>query len=126
MTVQHSFSKIEKELLPAFRQHIGAAESTEDVKKFFVYTVADLLGRATGGELKPMYEDIRLNHTDEIDARQFTFSDSLTGNPLFSSIWSSSDLQHIISRFASSACHRYRHLEKNPEKTDSKIRMGAA
>lgn len=123
MTVQHSFSKIEKELLPAFRQHIGTAESTEDVKKFFVHTVLDLLDRATDGELKPMYEDVRLNHTEENEARQFAFSDSLTGNPLFTSIWSTSDLQHIVSRFASSACNRYTHLEKNPEKTELKIRM---
>ena len=37
MTKQISFTKIENDLLPKFRKAIGAAESTEDVKKFFIY-----------------------------------------------------------------------------------------
>lgn len=123
MTVQHSFSKIEKELLPAFRQQIGSAESTEDVKKFFVHTILDLVNRASGGELQPKYEDIRLNQAADSDACQFIFSDSLTVSPHFSAIWAQSDLQHIVGRFAASACNRYKHLEKNPEKTEAKIRM---
>jgi len=123
MTVQLSFSKIEKELLPAFRQQIGSAESTEDVKKFFVHTILDLVSRACGDDVKPRYEDIHLNDTGKSDECKFSFSDSLTANPQFSSIWGESDLQHIVDRFAVAACHRYKHLKKNPEKTEAKIRM---
>jgi hypothetical protein len=123
MTVQHSFSKIEKELLPAFRQQIGAAESTEDVKKFFVHTIRDFVTKVTDGELKPVYEDIALNHAGESGDCQFNFSENITTHPAFSSIWEKSDMRHIVSRFASSACNRHKHLEKNPEKTEAKIRM---
>jgi len=123
MTVQHSFSKIEKELLPAFRQQIGSAESTEDVKKFFIHTIQDLVIKATGGELQPRYEDIKLNHLAEAGAGCFELGDTLTANPHFSSIWGGSDLQHIVGRFAEAASNRYKHLEKNPEKTEIKIRM---
>lgn len=123
MTVQHSFSKIEKELLPAFRQQIGTAESTEDVKKNFVYTTSDLLGRATGGELKPRYEDIHLNPAADDDSRKFDFSGRIMDNPAFMAVWRDSDLPHIVSRFAASASNRYKHLEKNPENSEAKIRM---
>jgi hypothetical protein len=123
MTVQHSFSKIEKELLPAFRQQIGAAESTEDVKKFFVHTILDFVTKATGGELKPVYEDISLNHAGEVGDSQFNLSESITSHPVFRSIWETSDMRHIVGRFASSACNRHKHLEKNPGKTEAKIRM---
>lgn len=123
MTVQHSFSKIEKELLPAFRQQIGSAESTEDVRNFFFHTIKDLVHRASAGELQPGFEDIRLNHGADSESCRYSFSESLASNPQFSSIWGSSDLQHIVGRFAASACNRYKHLEKNPEKTEAKIRM---
>lgn len=123
MTVQHSFSKIEKELLPAFRQQIGTAESTEDVKKNFVYTTSDLLDKATGGELKPRFEDIHLVPAAEDDSCKFDFSGRLMDNPAFIAVWRNSDLQHIVGRFAASASNRYKHLEKNPEKTEAKIRM---
>ena len=38
MARQLSFSKYEQELRPELRQNLNIAESTEDVKKFFVYT----------------------------------------------------------------------------------------
>ncbi len=123
MTVQHSFSKIEKELLPAFRQQISTAESTEEVKKFFIHTIQDLLHRATEGELKPLYEDVFLNPVTVEDDCQFRFSDKLKADTAFSTIWLDSDLQHIVGRFAGAACNRYTHLGKNPEKTEAKIRM---
>jgi hypothetical protein len=112
MTVQHSFSKIEKELLPAFRQQIGAAESTEDVKKFFVHTISELVNKATDGEINLIFEDIRLNHTTDSDCCKFIFSDTLVNDSTFSSLWKNSDLSNIIDRFASSACNRYTHLQE--------------
>jgi len=124
MTVQHSFSKIEKELLPAFRQQIGSAESTEDVKKFFVHTIQELVRMASDGALMPRYEDIRLHHVLESEGEpRFGLGENLMTDPQFVSVWSVSDLPHIVDRFATSACNRYKHLEKNPEKTEAKIRM---
>lgn len=124
MTVQHSFSKIEKELLPAFRNQIGAAESTEDVRKFFVHTILELFSRATEGEITQEFEDIKLNYNpDSEDCGMYILSDAIKNQEAFKNIWEASDLQHIIDRFAQAACNRYKHLEKKPEKTESKIRM---
>jgi len=123
MTVQHSFSKIEKELLPAFRQQIGSAESTEDVKKFFVHTIVELVSRATEEQVTPRYEDVSLNTNTTEEGCKFKFSDSITSNSTFDSIWKGSDLSNILDRFAATACNRYTHLLKNPGKTEAKIRM---
>lgn len=123
MTVQHSFSKIEKELLPAFRQQIGSAESTEDVKKFFVHTISELISRATEEKLKPRYEDITLKTKSPEDSSKFQFSDFITSNSEFDTIWKSSDLSSIMDRFAAAACNRYTHILKNPSKSEAKIRM---
>jgi hypothetical protein len=60
MTNQASFSKIEKELRAGLRENINTAESTEDVKKFFVYAIQELLDKVLEGQMKVEYEDIRL------------------------------------------------------------------
>jgi hypothetical protein len=41
----------------------------------------------------------------------------------FIELWQASDLPQIVSRFAELAVGRYKHLGKNPRKTEAKIRM---
>ena len=121
MTAQQSYCRIEKELLPAFRQQMSTAESTEEVKKFFIHTVMELLRRVSDGAIGAAYEDIRLERTGE--TCRFELSRNLSEDPSFIAVWDDSDLPRIVGRFAVSACNRHRHLEKNPEKTESKIRL---
>ena len=45
MSKRLSYTKYEQELLPDFRAKINRAESTEDVKKFFVRTIQELFGQ---------------------------------------------------------------------------------
>jgi len=52
MKKKFSFTRCEREILPNFRQKIGKAESTEDVKKFFVYTVNELFRNVFEGQLE--------------------------------------------------------------------------
>jgi hypothetical protein len=120
MTTQFSFSKIENELLPGFRKKIGSAESTEDVKKFYVYTMQDLFRQAFSGNLNLEYGDIFLqpNH-DQL----FVLSERVKARADFVTIWKNSDLSHVITRFTETAINRSKHLEKNPAKTEAKIRM---
>jgi hypothetical protein len=121
MTTQRSFSRIEKDLLPAFRQHVSSAESTEDVKKFFVHTALELFDKAANGQLNLEYEDVALDPENESQA--FLLSEVLTGNTVFTAVWHDSDLANILRRFAVTAVNRYKHLAKNLEKTEAKIRM---
>jgi hypothetical protein len=118
MARQLSFSKYEQELRPELRQNLNIAESTEDVKKFFVYTIQKLFGRVLEGKEPFTYEDIRL---DPQEQSGFIISDRLLRNPDFAAVWRDSDLSNIVQRIADAAGNRHKHLQKNPAKTEAKI-----
>ncbi len=118
MPKQVSYSKIEKEVRPMLRENIGLTESTEDVKKFFVYAAKELLERVLDGKISFRYEDIALA-PDEEDG--FTISPSLRGDEHFGKAWKDSDLPHILRRMAEVSLKRYVHLKKLPDKTEAKI-----
>jgi hypothetical protein len=118
MARQLSFSKYEQELRPELRQNLNIAESTEDVKKFFVYTVQKLFDRVMEGKEAFTYEDIRLEPLQESG---FIISDRLRADPTFESVWKNSDLSNIVKRLADAAGNRHKHLMKNPAKTEAKM-----
>ena len=118
MARQLSFSKYEQQLRPELRQNLNIAESTEDVKKFFVYTIQKLFGRVLEGKEAFQYEDIRLA---PLEQSGFIISDKVLGNPEFAAVWQNSDLSNIVQRIADAAGNRHKHLLKNPTKTEAKI-----
>lgn len=118
MIRQVSYSKIEKEVRPGLREKLNVAESTEDVKKFFVYAVKELLDKVLEGETAVQYEQITLA-PDEKEG--YTLSPSLLHDSRFQKVWENSDLPHIVRRMAEVAVKRYTHLEKHPDKTEAKI-----
>jgi hypothetical protein len=118
MARQLSFSKYEQQLRPELRQNLNIAESTEDVKKFFVYTIQKLFGRVLEGKEAFRYEDIRLA---PLEQSGFIISEKVLGDPEFTAVWQNSDLSNIVKRIADAASNRYKHLQKNPAKTESKI-----
>ncbi len=120
MTRQRSFAKIEKQLLPKFRNNISTAESTEDVKKFFVYVMRDFFSQAFAGKLDLAYDDIKLQPEQD---PPFVLSEQVLNREDFASEWNASDLPRVMASFAGLAANRYKHLAKNPEKTEAKIRM---
>ena len=118
MARQLSFSKYEQQLRPELRQNLNIAESTEDVKKFFVYTIQKLFGRVLEGKEAFRYEDIRLAPMEQSG---FIISDKVLEDPEFEAVWQNSDLSNIVKRIADAASNRHKHLQKNPAKTESKI-----
>jgi len=120
MSRQLSFTKQENDLLPKFRKMINEAESTEDVRKFFVYCIQELLAHAFAGRLEVRFEDVGL--LPEGDP-PYAISEQLRSREEFAEVWNASDLSQIISRFATLALNHHKHLAKNPGKTESKIRM---
>jgi hypothetical protein len=120
MTRQLSFSGHERKLLPQFREKMNKAESTEDVKKFFVQTVEELLNGVLDARMNVEAEDVVLLPDAE---PYYEMSKRLRDDELLRSYWTESDLPHVIHRLAESATGRYKHLEKHPEKTQVKIRM---
>ncbi len=118
MARQLSFSKYEQELRPELRQNLNIAESTEDVKKFFVYTIQKLFDRVLEGKDPFHYEDIQLM---PLEQSGFIISDNILEDPEFAAVWQNSDLSNIVKRIADAASNRHKHLQKNPAKTESKI-----
>ena len=118
MARQLSFSKYEQQLRPELRQNLNIAESTEDVKKFFVYTIRKLFGKVLEGKESFRYEDIKLA---PLEQSGFIISDKLLENSEFAAVWHNSDLSNIVKRIADSAGNRHKHLQKNPAKTETKI-----
>lgn len=121
MTKQLSFSKFEHAVLPSFRKNINLAESSEDVKKFFVYTTQRLFGDIFAGALTFHYTDIAL--TPKGVEQNYVVSDRLLTSADFNALWQGSDLPQVLNRLAATAVNRCKHLEKHPEKTAAKIRM---
>lgn len=120
MIISHSFTKIEKELLPKFRKQMSTTESTEDVKKYFQYCMKDLFSLVFSDQVKIGPEDIELAPHNE---PPYEIAEWVLADQAVASIWQSSDLPDIITRFAETAVHHCLHLKKIFEKTEAKIRM---
>ena len=123
MEKQISVAKYEHGVLPGFRNKLSKAESTEDVKKFFVYTVRELLVNVFQDNKYHGFNAIELSPSGEppytLDAAGV--SGEAFGDEFFN-VWENSDLPRVIADLAEAALHRRRHLAKNPEKTTAKIR----
>ena len=119
MEKQISVVKHENNILPGFRSKISRAESTEDVKKFFIHSIRELLVRVFQDNKYLDFDAISLSPEDN-PLFKLKKDEMTTGE--FSDMWKHSDLQRVIGRLAETASHRYRHLDKKPEKTETKIR----
>jgi hypothetical protein len=115
-----SFTRIENEILPKFRRQISEAESTEEMKNFFSYIIQELFHLVFSGQVDVKDNDVRL-----IPEKQppFELSEEIRSNEAFISVWNTSDLSSIITRFSEAAEHHYLRLAKNMKKTEAKIRM---
>jgi hypothetical protein len=118
MKRQFSFSKYQQEVRPMLRENLNRAESTEDVKKFFVYAFRDLLNRVSEGTVTVEYEDILL---DPLERDGFSIGDRLGATPDFISPWKNSDLPYIVKRMEESAIKRHKYLDRHRDKTETKM-----
>lgn len=113
-----SYTKFEHQVVHKYRDNLNHAESVEDVKKFFSYTMQELIHKAFAGQLSVNYEDVQLG----VDAGEpLIISESLRQQGEFERAWSASDLPLIMTRLAKSAQNRFSHLQTHPEKTNAKI-----
>lgn len=111
MTRRSSFTKIENDVLPKFRDSMSQAESTADVRKFFVYTMLEVINSALDGSFELVYEDISLAPGA---APGYELSQRLRQHPPFAALCRDSDLPAIMERFATAAGNRFKRLDKTP------------
>ena len=120
MSKRMSYSKVEKAILHDFRNKINHAESTEDIKKFFVYITQRLFDEVFAGEITCDFDDVSLRPTSE---PAYQLHERLLSSGNFKDVWNNSDLPQVMDRLATVASNHYTRLKKNPGKTESKIRM---
>ena len=115
---KHSFTKIEKEFWPKYRDEINHARNTVEVSGIFSITVAEFLNEALNQKgIVGDYIEFLPNNPSH-----YKFCEELLSNKTFRETFNSSDLGNIIDRFVHTANSRYVHLSKLPEKTNSKIK----
>jgi hypothetical protein len=115
-----SYSRIENEILPKFRKQISEAESAEDLKNVFTYSMQELFRQIFAEKIAVGMEDVKLMPDNE---PPFEISRDIQAEEGFTSVWNNSDLPNIMTRLSETAAHRYLHLAKNLKKTEAKIRM---
>jgi len=120
MSKRMSYSKIEKTILHDFRNKINLAESTEDLKKFFAYSAQKLFNSVFSGKMSFDFTDTALLPGTK---PYYQLHERLLSSEDFKEVWDGSDLPQVIGRLAKSATNHYTRLEKNPGKTEAKLRM---
>lgn len=117
-----SFAPLEKELKHEMRNTIKKVEDTVDLENKFSAIMKELLERACERQHIPIdvnIDDVMFNPEA---GNYYIISKKLKKMAEFSDLWDSSDLKHVIGRFADSAYRKYVHLHRHPEKARFKIR----
>ncbi|KAF5045824.1 hypothetical protein DSECCO2_477260 [anaerobic digester metagenome] len=119
MTHQMSFKMHQREVESRYRIQIDAAESTEDVRKFFERTVYSFLEKAIGDQIEIQPGDVTFDPDSE---PAYRLSARMLDNESFRRIDEGSDLSTILALLSGRALNRYKHLAtKHPDKTEAKI-----
>ncbi len=119
MTKKVSFTALEKEVTPEFREKINHAEGVIDLENFYSRIMVKLLETALEGAVKLVPDDIQLDPNSELG---FQLSHRLREHPAYMERAGNSDLETILHRFACAVKSRYRHFRKHPERPISKAR----
>jgi hypothetical protein len=115
MSQRISYTKIENELWPEYRDRLNKAESTEDVKKFFAYTATELLRQVLAPQgIHPRFEEVQLEPENET---LYSLSSDLMEREDVASVFEQSDLRDILQRLAWAASKRFRHLQRSTDKS---------
>ncbi|WP_372712605.1 hypothetical protein [Ilyobacter sp.] len=117
MSMQNSYSTIEKRFEPKYRTEISHSRNTVEVEGVFTMTIAEILSEILGEKI---YSDAIVFKPQSPCI--YEFKDILSENEKFKEVFDSSDLGAIIDRLSTVAEHRHIHLSKLPEKTNLKIK----
>ena len=117
MTRKVSFTALEKELAPEFREKMNHAEGVIDLENFYTHTMLKLVQRALDAPIRLMPDDIQFDPDRE---EGFRLSKRLRDHPGYRELAAESDIEHILHKFAAAVKSRYRHYRKHPERPMSK------
>lgn len=107
MGYETSFTKIENELTPDFRDRMKGAEGVTDVQKIYAEFVREMLSRLTGAEVVLDEGDVRVD--PEVEGG-IVLGPGITQNPDFDKFFERSDLPDILRRQGQHAANKIIHL----------------
>ncbi len=119
MSLQYSYALYEKDFSHEFREKLNRSEDGSDISNHFSHTITKMFNKIFGDKFKTKDPDIIF---EPGNGPHFSFSRNLLDNVEFQNALENSNIGNIVERFAESAHHRYVHLAKHSEKTNSKIR----
>lgn len=121
MSKQLSYSSLANKYMKNFREMINSTEDKVDINNSFSLISCRFMLEVFSDEPT----DIKDNDFtfDPAERLYFKISENLMNTKHFQDIWNSSDLPIIIENFATSAYHRYMHLLKNPQRSETKKRI---
>jgi len=109
-----SFTSLEKEFLPEFREKVNTCEDVIDLENLFSHTMAQIVGK--------IFVDLKIRPGDIIydgrEAAHFCISPRLLQQSAFKEILANSDLARLSERFASVIHHHRLRLKRHPRKTE--------
>ncbi len=114
-----SFTQVEREIQPEFREHLNLAESIKDLERHFSHSMVTLLQRIVGDSLQLLDSDVVFAPEA---VSNFRFHPRLLDHLQARGLLDHSDLPQVLQRFAASTNRRYQHLKKHPNRTRLKIR----
>lgn len=118
MSYEVSFTKIENELTPAFRERMKGAEGVADVRRIFAEFVQEMLSRISGAKVLLDEGDVRVEAEAE---GGFTLGPGIAQNPDFGRFLERSDLLDILRRQGRHAANKITHLGKGSERDQTKL-----
>ena len=117
MTSRTSYSKLEKTYTPNFRNKINMARNTNDVYDVFCYTIASMFNEITDTK---KFKETDIDFYPERECH-YELGVNLKREPAIIECLDTSDMGRIINDMAKTATNRHTHLQKRPDKTNSKI-----
>lgn len=119
MSQMHSFTKIEKQILPNYRNMLSHAESLDEVRDAFEQAVGRIFTDAFGEEAAPRQGTFSLAPRESL---KFSFREDFLRRDEVAAAWEGSDLPHVLGRLAATGVNRLVNLEKHADRSAGKNR----
>lgn len=113
-----SFTKIENELAPGFRQRVNSAEGIADLQQAFTTFLQDILGRVSGAEVALEPGDARIAPEAEDG---YLLGPGISGNEAYVKLLEHSDLRDILRRQVEHAANKMKRLSRHTTRDETKL-----
>lgn len=114
-----SFTRYEKELVPAYRNSLNHAKTREEVNRAFERTVGRLFAKAFGDETVPGPGVFALAPRESLG---FTFREDFLRRDEVNAAWEGSDLPHVLGRLAEAGVGRLAGVDQGNAKSQARPR----